>query len=59
LLGSYWDRFRDLIIKGEIETRIEIDTKILKKSVVIKKESTTNSLIRTYGNIIKESRKVT
>jgi len=33
-LGAYWDSIRDIIIKGEIQTRIEIDTKILKKSVI-------------------------
>jgi len=33
-LGAYWDSIRDFIIKGEIQTRIEIDTKILKKSMI-------------------------
>jgi peptidoglycan/xylan/chitin deacetylase (PgdA/CDA1 family) len=34
-LGAYWDSIRDFIIKGEIQTRIEIDTKILKKSMMV------------------------
>ena len=56
LLGAYWDSIRDFIIKGEIQTRIEIDTKILKKSLILNKESSVNRLIRSYDKDIKASK---
>jgi len=56
ILGQYWDSLRDLIIKGEIQTRIEIDTKILKKSALINLKTKPGIGIRALYKIVNKEK---
>ena len=59
ILGGYWDSVRDFILKGEIQTRIEIDTMILKRSVLNNMKGKSGRLLRSISKIahIKNNKK--